>query len=411
MPSRLGSMLNAARPITTVYAVAALTSTGTTLLVVAIFFYTRYTFHWTLLQNFLLATAQGTVYVIGSMFAGAAARKLDRCRALALVYAAMCLLSLLAFMVSGSAGAVIPVILLYTGVSSVGWPMLESLATSNCDAHLMSRRIGAYNLVWATTSMTALALDGTINTHWPGGIFIIPALVHGASCLIVLSMHRASADAQTDAHDAHPEPEPELLRMRKLALWLSRLALPSTYVAIYSLMALMPSLPVMKDLSAPARTAVSSVWMGTRLLAFVVMGASTWWHARPRLLLGAAVAVLITFFATTIRPSDVLAGSTQAIDLNVMIFAQIIMGVALGIIYSGSLYFGMVLSDGSTDHGGYHEALIGLGQLAGPGAGAIAQWLYPGNLYAGVASAGSIVFLSVVGVGIAAYLGRSRSRD
>ena len=28
---------------------------------------------------------------------------------------------------------------------------------------------------------------------------------------------------------------------------------------------------------------------------------------------------------------------------------------------------GMVLSDGSTEHGGYHEALIGLGSVLGPG--------------------------------------------
>ena len=43
-----------------------------------------------------------------------------------------------------------------------------------------------------------------------------------------------------------------------------------------------------------------------------------------------------------------------------MIAWQIVLGVTMGLIYSGSLYFGMVLSEGSTEHGGYHEALIGM---------------------------------------------------
>jgi hypothetical protein len=68
----------------------------------------------------------------------------------------------------------------------------------------------------------------------------------------------------------------------------------------------------------------------------------------------------------------------------------------MGIIYSASLYFGMVLSQGSTEHGGYHEALIGLGQSLGPGAGAIAASFWPGQAWAGISSVAGILTLSVI---------------
>jgi hypothetical protein len=85
-----------------------------------------------------------------------------------------------------------------------------------------------------------------------------------------------------------------------------------------------------------------------------------------------------------------------------MIASQIVLGLALGLIYSASLYFGMVLSDGSTEHGGYHEALIGLGQTMGPLAGAIAQSIWPGSAIAGIVAVSSLVALAIVGAGVAA---------
>ena len=45
-------------------------------------------------------------------------------------------------------------------------------------------------------------------------------------------------DLERLARDA----EPELLRVRNLALWLSRISMPASYALIYSLSALLPSL-------------------------------------------------------------------------------------------------------------------------------------------------------------------------
>jgi hypothetical protein len=76
--------------------------------------------------------------------------------------------------------------------------------------------------------------------------------------------------------------------------------------------------------------------------------------------------------------------------------AQVVLGVSMGMIYAASLYFGMVLSEGSTEHSGYHEALIGLGSVLGPGAGAVAQWLRPGDITPGVAAVAGVLLLSTL---------------
>jgi hypothetical protein len=73
---------------------------------------------------------------------------------------------------------------------------------------------------------------------------------------------------------------------------------------------------------------------------------------------------------------------------------QIIFGISVGLIYSGSLYFGMVLSEGSTEHGGYHEALIGLGSVLGPGSGAVALLLDPGQPKLGIACVAVVLGIS-----------------
>jgi hypothetical protein len=172
----------------------------------------------------------------------------------------------------------------------------------------------------------------------------------------------------------------------------------------------MPDLAVMKRFDTRAQTAISSTWLVARWLAFIILAAGTWWHTRPRALVGAACVMLVAFLGITLPPSMLWRGATPGVDLAVMIVWQVLLGLALGMIYSGSLYFGMVLSEGSTEHGGYHEALIGVGWVLGPTAGAITQWIWPGNVTAGVIAVGAVIGLSVLAVAAADLLvGRNAS--
>lgn len=413
---------SAAGPPWRVYCVEALASAGTNLLITAIFFYTTNRFHWVLKQNFLLASGQGCFYIAGAMIAGRVAAKLNRHAALSVVYTTMGSLALLGFIAGDRPWVVTILLLAYSFSSTVGWPIMESLVSTGVDSHALSRRVSTYNLVWSAVGVVMMATAGTLIVRWPAGIFLVPATVHGISAVAMLLQSRTarrgignddqhSAGHEQDAAEgasiklAASQAEPELLRVRTLALWLSRVALPATYVVIFSLMALMPYLPIMHELSPAMQTLLGSTWMATRFLAFLLLGLGSWWHTRPRLLLIAAIVMLAGFFAVTVRPSDIFGHGSPAVDLLTMIVAQLALGFALGVIYTASLYFGMVLSEGSTEHGGYHEALIGVGFVVGPAAGALAQILRPGSIYHGIAAVGAVVFLSVIAVAVTAIVG------
>ncbi|HEX3356618.1 MAG TPA: MFS transporter [Tepidisphaeraceae bacterium] len=403
----------------------ALASASTNLLITAISFYTVHRFGWNLRQNFLLATGQGFFYVGGALLAHPISERVGRRVAVGWVYVAMGILALAAFILRTHPAFVTAMLLLYCFVSTIGWPMIESLVSTDVDSATLSRRVGMYNLVWSALGVVMLAIDGTLIANWPAGIFLLPVMFHGISAIIMLARptHGKNRAGKRESFPAsvpevvasipvsHLSPEPELLRVRTLALWLSRVALPATYVVIFSLMALMPLLPVVKQLPTSAQTLVGGTWMTTRLLAFVVLGLTTWWHTRPRLLALAAAVMLVSFVGVTVRPSDILGHGSTAIDLTAMLAAQLALGAALGMIYSASLYFGMVLSDGSTEHGGYHEALIGIGCILGSSSGALAQTLRPGQAYAGVIAVGSVIFISVLAVGVTAIIGNRRRAD
>jgi MFS family permease len=130
---------------------------------------------------------------------------------------------------------------------------------------------------------------------------------------------------------------------------------------------------------------LASVWMISRWFCFVCLGMTVWWHTRPRALLIAAIVIFFAFLGITLIPS-----------LPSMVLWQIMMGIAMGLIYSGSLYFGMVLSDGSTAQNAYHEALIGLGSILGPGCGALAGQLRPGDAHASIIAVAAILWISVL---------------
>jgi hypothetical protein len=260
--------------------------------------------------------------------------------------------------------------------------------------------MAGYNVVWAGTAALTLAVNGAIIEYWPVGVFVITAVMHGLSALLLLTGQGDASPGDTEAIEATPhahlDPEPELLRARTVALWLSRISVPASYALVYALSALLPSLETVKQLPTWAATLAGSVWLMSRWLTFLMLGFSTWWHTRPRALLVAAWVMLAAFAAVAWQPSRSLGHGTLVMDIGWLVVCQIAIGVSIGLIYSASLYFGMVLSEGSTEHSGYHEALIGLGSILGPGAGAFAQWLQPGHIGPGVIAVAGVLLLSTL---------------
>jgi MFS family permease len=393
----------------TTYVVDGLLSFAGNLLFIGIFFYTANVFKWELRRNFMLAAAQGVVYVIGALLAQKIAKWMGNRRLLIVsnvALAALCVVGTAA----KSPAVLTAVIIAYVPILALDWPVLESIASGAPDPREMSRRIGVYNLVWAGTGAVAVAVQGTIIKLDPRGVFFLPLIIH-ITCVVIFSRVRGYGEAApafpTAADHAHLNPELELIRQRTVALWLSRIALPSTYVVIYSLSALMPLLPLMRRLDTTVQTLVASAWMASRWVMFWVLGASMFWHARPRLLLIAAVAMGVSFVGVAINPFDPAEPRGLRAALAWIVASQLILGVSLGMIYTASLYFGMVLSEASTEHAGYHEALIGAGQILGPALGVMTQIFWPGSLLAGTAAVASIIVLSIAAASAAAIKARS----
>ena len=401
---------SARRGILVFYVVEGITSHSVALMLASIYFYTTSRFGWGSMQNYLLAAVLGVVYVAGAMSAHAIAVRLGRRQTLVTMYLLMSAAAWVAVVGGTSPWVLVPVLLLYSGLSAVTWPALESLVSSGAEAGELSRRLGVYNCVWSGTGAVTVALAGLLLKYWPVGNFVIPGFWHCMMALLVLRVvNRGKASAAEEPPAGEPEhvridAEPELLRVRTLALWMSRLALPATFVVISSLLAAMPTLPLIQRLDPTTRTVVGSVWMAARWFAFLALGATVWWHTRPRALLAAAVVILAGFVAITARPEWVPGFENVATGpwIAWMVAWQILLGAALGLIYAASLYFGMVLSDGSTEHGGYHEALIGLGTVLGPGAGAIAEGLGGGQPLWGVLAVSVVLGLSVLACGAVA---------
>jgi MFS family permease len=373
-----------------VFCLEALGSVGANLLQYGIFFYMHHHFGWGARQNLLLSCAQGSVYVIGALAATPLARKFDRQKLVRVVLIVLIASTVLA-VYAPSPAEIVVLLLVYVIASAVQWPVIESLASVGADADQLSRRLSIYNLIWSGTGAVTVAFCGIIIARSENGIFWAAAAAHTLGLILLL---RIRPQAQ-HAH-AHIDPEPELIRSRQLAMRLSRIALPASFAVIYSLGAIMPTLPVIQQTHPELRTLVASIWMIARWLSFVLLGTMVWWHTRPRALLIAAIVLLITFLGITLVP-----------ELWYMIVCQIAMGLVMGLIYAASLYFGMVLSKGSTAQGAYHEALIGAGSVLGPGSGAIADLIHPHDSRSSIFAVGAILWLSVM----AACVASLRKRD
>jgi MFS family permease len=373
------------RRLPQLYLTEALAAHASNLLMLGIFFYMHQRFGWGSLANLMLSGSQGCVYVIGALSSSRLSWRMGRRRLLRTLNVAMaCVVSVAACW--ANQWVIVIVLLTYTILCAAQWPALESLVCDGAAAEELARRTNLYNLTWALVGSATVAASGTLIEIFPRGIFVLAVVAH----LICGLLLRVVADVPP-APPVHSAPEPELVSMRTLAMQLSRIALPATYAALYGIGALMPTLAVIRALSPQLRTLVGSVWMMARFPTFAFLALTAWWHTRPRALLVANAVLLICFLGITLRVSE-----SMSVNLAVMIIAQVALGAAMALIYAASLYFGMVLSEGSTEHGGYHEALIGLGSILGPGAGALAQYTHPQNPTAGITAIATLLGTAVL---------------
>jgi MFS family permease len=158
---------------------------------------------------------------------------------------------------------------------------------------------------------------------------------------------------------AQPVPPQTFLRLG----WIAN---PFSYVAIYTLLATMPTLANRFALTPGQMGLVGSVWLFARMAAFFALWHWTGWHYRFRWLVGGFALMTASFVVILLSPS-----------VSMVVIAQIAFGVTCGLMYYSSLFYSMDVGEAKAEHGGFHEAALGAGICAGPAVGALSLHLFP----------------------------------
>lgn len=367
------------------YTIEGLNSFATVFYFNYLYFLFRDRFGFADRQNLELAAFLGVIYVFASLWAGRLAQRIGYFNALKTGFVIMATGLAFGSQLHSLAGAIAAACVINFGQCFI-WPVLETFISRGGNT---ARTVGVYNITWAITNAGAFFLGGTLiqkfgyqSMFWvPFGMMLLKlALTFRLEKMYPREL--AGADAETGPSlEAGQRPASDVKPFQRMA-WLAN---PFAYIAINTLIAVLPGIAHKFDLSPMVAGFACSLWGFARTGAFAVLWKWTGWHYRFRWLAIAFVLMTISFAAILISPS-----------LAVILAAQVIFGATVGLMYYSSLFYAMDAHDSSSEHGGIHEAAIGLGNCLGPAAGAAALWLAPQNPGAG---AWAVTGLLAIGFG------------
>lgn len=377
-----------------IFLLEALNSVGTGFYFNYLFFFLKSEFAFTNQQNLLVCALNGLIFAPGALYGGRFGQKHGYMNALALGSAIMCVCLVLSAFLRSIPGLMI-VMCLWTIGMCFTWPNLEALISDRQDPAKLPRLLGIYNIVWSGSNAVAYFSGGAVAEAlgWKS-IFWIPAVVHAVQLGIVLGMRpawtricAAPVSVTGDIHESHPQ-GPMFLKMA----WIAN---PFAYIAINAIIPLIPDVAARLQLSPKSAGFFCSIWFFARMGTFVFLALWAGWHYRFGYLVISYVGMLLSF-----------AGILLLENLWAIVAVQIIFGWCLGLIYYSSLYYSMHVGDTKGEHGGIHEAAIGLGIFAGPAIGAGSLALFPGQRSSSVVGVGVVL---MIGLAIL-FLLRSQSR-
>ena len=345
-----------------------------------LYFFMEKTFGFGNRANLALAALNGALCMCSSWFGGRFSQRFGYFTALKLGFAAMMVALAVGSQVSSAPAQILVMAVFIIGMCFT-WPTLEAMVSEAEPPGRLPHMVGLYNVVWAGTGALAYFTGGAMLDKWGlKSIFYVPAVMLFGQLVLTLwlqsqagALAHASEEPQAGAPspeqqgspstaELNPRPIAKARSFRRLA-WLAN---PFAYVAINTVIALMPGLAGKLGLTATLVGFFCSVWCFARVGAFVALWCWPGWHYRFGWLLAAYLALVASFAGMLLSPT-----------LSWLLAAQVVFGGALGLIYYSSLFYSMDLSDTKGEHGGIHEAAIGLGNFAGPAVGAAALYFLP----------------------------------
>jgi MFS family permease len=351
-----------------------------------LFFYLRRTFGFGEVANLLTAALGGFVYIIAAWQGGKLAQRYGCIR---MLYLGCCgiIFSLALGMVLSTATAQIIVFCLWTvGVCFI-WPALETLISDRAGASL-AKMVGIYNVTWAAGGAlgyftAGILIDklGMASVFWlPLGLTVVELAI--LSC--AARWLKKEIDRQCNEEPLTPVVcEADAKRFLRMA-WIAN---PFSYVAINTVVPLIPSIAEKLSLSTGMAGIVCSLWMFVRLAAFAAFWRWTFWHYRFRWLAGSFLLMIVCFF-----------GFLMSQSIGLLLVAQVGFGLSIGLIYYSSLYYSMNVTENHGSNAGLHEAMIGTGLFIGPAFGAATFYLVPTAIGIGAWSVGGLLCVGFSGL-------------
>jgi predicted MFS family arabinose efflux permease len=345
--------------------------------------------------NLMLAALNGVVYALLSWQGGRFAQRFGYFTALKVGFVIMAGALAVGSQLHSAGGHIVVMAVTVVGMCFT-WPTLEALVSEDEAPAGVQRMVGIYNMIWAGTGAAAYFTGGAmLEKFGPKSLFYIPVAIQitqlGLTLWLESQTRRHIVGQASRLPTAPPVPEPAThphsAARTKMFLRLAWLSNPFAYVAINTLIAVMPCVARRLELSTMVAGFCGSVWCFARLGAFFVLWRWNGWHYRFRWLLTAYVVMVITFAAILMAPS-----------LAVLVLAQILFGCVAGLIYYSSLFYSMDLGDTKGEHGGIHEAAIGLGNFAGPAVGAASLYFLPQYANSGALAVSGLLLLGLVGL-------------
>jgi MFS family permease len=394
---------------TTYFVLEGLNSFSTVYYSYYLYFFMKQEYGFSNEANLLLAALNGATYMCGSFFGGRFAQRFGYFTALKLGFGLMCASLLFGSQAHTAFGQVLVMIGTVTGMSFT-WPAFEALISEGENPAGLQRMVGMYNVVWAGTGSVSFFIGGTLLDKLSlRSMFYVPACFQLAQLGFTFWLESTFKNhelARVDARNGrtittpdlqpYPELNPRPIAKARMFLRMAWVANPFAYVAIQTLIAIMPGLAQRLALTNMLAGFCCSVWCFARFGAFMAFRYWPGWHYRFRWLITAYSALIVAFTMILLVP-----------NVLVLIGAQIVFGVAVGLIYYSSLFYSMDTSDTKGEHGGLHEAVIGLGNLTGPAVGAASLHFLPQYPNSGAIGVSALLLAGLAGL-LALRRGRSR---
>lgn len=350
----------------------------------ALYFLTHKGYHFSQAMNFLLGASLGVAYIAGALGAQPLlhrlARATPRLSSRAVLALLMALLAGLCFIPQTVLWATSPTaspaswpiwttVLLYSLVTGMLWPMVESFVSGGRRGAGLRAFMGRWNVVWSSAGVVAtFGAAPLVEHHAALAIFIIGGLHLAAVACLAGFGPEPGEHAQGD-HAPHPPVYTDLLLT-------FRLLVPLAYLVMSTIGPYLPSLARKLDLlgdrsflgvTTTLGALLPAAWLLARVATFAFLERWQGWHGRWTLAIVAGLLLVLGFAGV------VLAGLLPSpAGLITAIAGLVVFGVSIAAIYTAAIYYAMEVGNAGVDAGGMHEALIGLGYTVGPSIGLLA---------------------------------------